>query len=455
MNKISLKTSLFDYQVDCANKFKKLKVGALFMDMGTGKTRTMLEIIKDKFENGKIEKVVWLCPFSARKNIRKEIEKHVDEGKEYFIISGIESLSTSVSLNSFLDEYTKKYKCILVVDESIKIKNHNALRSQHINLIARNCEYRFILNGTAISKDETDLFNQFYFLDWRILGYRSYYSFKNRYVKESVNIRKNAYEVINVKEITDKISPYVFQAKKEDVLDLKSKRYIKQYFELSDSQLMNLEEFEFDFIERANELNITDIYLLLTGVKLITSGYKVAFKNKKLVKQKMFDDAKDNPRIKSLLKCVTDEKTIIFCNYIDELKDVSEVLSKRYGEDSVVKYYGSMTLTERHESIEKFADTASYFVAIKSCAGYSLNLQFCSNVIYYSNDWDYATRSQSEDRIHRVGQEYVSTYTDIIASNTLDENIVRCLQKKESLARNVSNSLLKKQRKMLMERSAL
>ena len=68
-----------------------------------------------------------------------------------------------MSLNSFLDEYTKKYKCILIVDESIKIKNHNALRSQHINLIARNCEYKFILNGTAISKDETDLFNQFYF----------------------------------------------------------------------------------------------------------------------------------------------------------------------------------------------------------------------------------------------------------------------------------------------------
>ena len=82
-----------------------------------------------------------------------------------------------------------------------------------------------------------------------------------------------------------------------------------------------------------------------------------------------------------------------------------------------------------------------YFIANKVCAGYGLNLQFCHNAIYYSNDWDYATRIQSEDRIHRYGQEEKVEITDIYAANTLDERIIQCLSKKERLIDSFKKSI--------------
>jgi SNF2 family DNA or RNA helicase len=89
---------------------------------------------------------------------------------------------------------------------------------------------------------------------------------------------------------------------------------------------------------------------------------------------------------------------------------------------------------QRVENIQKFSDSARFFIANKTCAGYGLNLQFCSYEIFYSNDWNYATRAQAEDRAHRIGQMDNVHILDICADETLDERILDCLNKKERLA---------------------
>ena len=93
--------------------------------------------------------------------------------------------------------------------------------------------------------------------------------------------------------------------------------------------------------------------------------------------------------------------------------------------------------------MKKFEESAQFLVANKVCAGYGLNLQFCSYIIYYSNDWDYATRSQSEDRVHRIGQEKNVHIVDICAADTLDERILKCLWRKEGLVDNFKSEIEK------------
>ncbi|WP_042761455.1 hypothetical protein, partial [Streptococcus sobrinus] len=46
---------------------------------------------------------------------------------------------------------------------------------------------------------------------------------------------------------------------------------------------------------------------------------------------------------------------------------------------------------------------------------------------------DYATRGQSEDRVHRIGQKNKVIIYDIMADKTLDERIIKCLWRKENL----------------------
>ena len=51
-------------------KLSKLKVGALFMEMGTGKTKVALDLIASKKD--KVDYILWICPFSIKNEIEQE-----------------------------------------------------------------------------------------------------------------------------------------------------------------------------------------------------------------------------------------------------------------------------------------------------------------------------------------------------------------------------------------------
>ena len=108
---MKLKNELLPHQKEAVEKLIKLKVGALFMEQGTGKTITTLEIARRRYESGKIEAAIWLCPCSAKKNIKREILKQCpSELSRIFTICGIETLSTSVQANSYLMSLTHEKK---------------------------------------------------------------------------------------------------------------------------------------------------------------------------------------------------------------------------------------------------------------------------------------------------------------------------------------------------------
>ena len=106
---MKFKTELLDHQRKAVDKLKKLKVGALFMEQGTGKTRTALELINIRLNKWKITHVIWLCPCSVKENLRRDIIKHTGEDQHNLItICGIETLSTSIKWNSYLLDIVNK-----------------------------------------------------------------------------------------------------------------------------------------------------------------------------------------------------------------------------------------------------------------------------------------------------------------------------------------------------------
>ena len=92
----SFKTQLYDHQCAAVEKLSRVKVGALYMEQGTGKTRTTLELIKMRMDVGKVDKAIWLCPCSVKQNLHNDIVYHCGEMPDNIIICGIETLSTSV-----------------------------------------------------------------------------------------------------------------------------------------------------------------------------------------------------------------------------------------------------------------------------------------------------------------------------------------------------------------------
>lgn len=421
-----LKTDLYQHQRAAVDKLLPLKVGALYMEQGTGKTRTALEMINERYNAGKLQAVIWLCPCSVKENLRRDIINHAGEVPNYITISGIETMSTSYKTLWKLHAISEKYQTMLIVDESNLVKNIRAKRTEHIIDLAKYCKYRMILNGTPITRTEADLFSQWYILDYRILGYLSFYSFAANHLEydEYGKIRR----ALNTDYLANKIAPYTYQVKKDDCLGLPDKLYHSVYYEMPEEQALEYYRVREEFLDLVREEDEATIYRLFTALQLVISGEKITSRACEHITHDRMFKAEDNPRIKMLQYAITDDKTIIYCKYHKEIEDICEVL----GADAV-PYEGCMTLKQRTAAIDSFRNKKKYLVANKSCAGYGLNLQFCSNVIYYSNDFNLATRLQSEDRVHRIGQTEKVVYTDICSSGGIDEMISSSLQRKEDL----------------------
>lgn len=435
---MKLKNELLPHQRAAVEKLIKLKVGALFMGQGTGKTITTLEMARARLENGKINTVIWLCPCSAKGNIKREIIKNCpDEILGYFTICGIETLSSSVRALLYLLNLTKEKDCFLVVDESLLIKNPKAYRTENIIKIGENCKYKIILNGTPISRSEEDLFSQFYLLDWRILGYRSCWSFAANHLEfDDHGKLKN---VLNTDMLAKKIAPYTYQVKKEECIKLPKKRYSTYNFHLTDDQDEEYMRVAEILMLQLDEWHSETVYRLFSGLQAVISGKRLIFNKKASHFEtiEMFQNPQDNPRIKELLDCLTGEKTIIFCRYESEIHQLCDIIS-----DSV-RFDGKVSISTREKALKEFSENKKYLIANRNCAGYSLNLQFCHKIIYMSNDWDLGTRLQSEDRVHRLGQEHEVEIIDLCAYNTIDEKILKCLWKKENLLDSIKGEIEK------------
>lgn len=436
-----LKTDLYAHQRKAVEKLRHVKVGALYMEQGTGKTRTALELIKLRLDAEKVDTVLWLCPCSVKENLRRDLEKHAEDVPVE--ICGIETLSSSYRENARLLRLVKSKKVYLIVDESNLVKNPQAYRTKNIINISNYCRYKLILNGTPISKNEKDLFAQWYILDWRILGYSSFWSFAANHLEYDKLIPGKIVRCLNVDYLVRKMSPYTYQVKKSECLDLPPKTYNTAYYSLDENQTTEYDCVKNMFLGDVDEFKPETIYRLLTALQLVLSGRKIISKLREPIRSvSMFADLLNNPRIECLFRLINpSEKTIIFCKFSDEIETITRILNEKYGADSAVPFYGALSQKHRQKSLDSFRGASNFLVANKVCAGYGLNLQFCSYVIYYSNDYDFATRCQSEDRVHRIGQTHNVHIVDICAANKLDERIQRCLWNKESLAESFKGKI--------------
>ena len=154
-----------------------------------------------------------------------------------------------------------------------------------------------------------------------------------------------------------------------------------------------------------------------------------------------------NNRITELMNVLeeTEGKVIIWANYQKDVHQIIRAIVEEYGPGSVVDYYGLTPQDERQENIKKFQNNKKcrFIVGTTQTGGYGITLTEANTVVYYSNGYDLEKRLQSEDRAHRIGQTKSVTYVDLIAEDTVDENIVKALRKKINIASEVMGEELR------------
>lgn len=200
-----------EYQLEAFGKFKKLKVGALFMQMGTGKTRVAIELV----DYNECDLLIYIAPFSTLGNIETEFNKW--ELKTPYILIGYETISMSDKKYLEILDKIKGKKCFIIADESIFIKNDETKRFKRLCNIRNQCEYALILNGTPLTKNEWDLYNQMYFLSPLIMN-MSREEFLNTFFKRITYKKKRQSErtfyklsTVNAELLYKMIEPYIFK----------------------------------------------------------------------------------------------------------------------------------------------------------------------------------------------------------------------------------------------------
>ena len=155
--------SLYLDQKNAVEKLSKLKAGALFMKMGTGKTKVACDLIRLKLKC--IDVIIWIAPASLISS-----GKYVGEIKKWsrgffnkILFYTTESISKSDEKYFEMREFAGIQKSFCVVDESILIKNMSALRTQRLLNDYHLFDFRIILNGTPITKSLLDLYAQIFY----------------------------------------------------------------------------------------------------------------------------------------------------------------------------------------------------------------------------------------------------------------------------------------------------
>ncbi|MFR8116921.1 MAG: SNF2-related protein [Clostridia bacterium] len=397
-------TPLLKYQKQCFEKLKKNKVGLLSMDMGTGKTRTIIEILNFKYEQNKINKILYFCPLSTMSNIKEQFRIHCPDMLSIPKFCGIESISSSEDIYLDCLKYVDNYTGI-VVDESTLIKNYFSKRTRRITKIGELTKYKWILSGNPIPNTIADIYSQLNFLSPAILEYYSWYDFARNHVIFDKHYPDRILKTFNETYIAEKMQPYVFQIKKSDCLELPNKNYEYR------TCMANTNEFEtYNFIK---EKCIEDIIENSNGMEYCSMLLKLLHFSAKIKSRfKLLEDILEELNLKN-------NKVIIFCRHIDIQKKLYELLKSKY---SVVFSNGQENNID--VVLQNFKKSKQILLLTYGVGSYGLNLQFANYMIMFENIFDYNLLQQSEERIHRFGQTQKCYYI-YLQSNFKIETLVQ------------------------------
>lgn len=440
-------TSLYSHQQAAVDKLISSRVGALFMEMGTGKTRTAIELVCRR--QARIRRVVWVCPVSLKPTICHEILKHTDCApadvypfddkttahnlpSAFWYIVGLESISGSdrvtLAAMHLMDADT-----FVIVDESSYIKTHNAVRTRRLTAMAECARYRLILTGTPLSQGVVDLYAQMRFLSDKILGYRSFYSFAHNHLEYSETYPGMIVRTHNVAHLAAKIQPYVYQVTKEECLDLPRKVFETRYFELTNAQNEAYMQAKWEILygeDAPEELTSYMIFRLFTALQQIVCGYWNRRNQDGEMERIEFPDNRTRLLLDVLRDIPDREPVVIWSKYHYSIRQIVAALSETYGPDQVAQFHGLLNETQREAELTRWRAGARFLVATQATGGHGLTLTEAAYAVFHSNDFKYSTRLQAEDRFHRIGTTRKVTYIDLCAADSIDERILRALSDK-------------------------
>lgn len=443
-----------DHQRKMLDKVWNLPAAAWFAKMGTGKTFAAIHLACARYMAGLIDSVVIVCPSTLRATWRKELAKYATleydfrihdtkskSQQEFYndrrsgllqvLAVSVEGLGVSPALYDSVCGFFPGRKVMVIVDESSRIKNPAAKRTERTIEFRGVAAYRIILNGTPIALGIQDLWSQYEFLDPNIIGSGDYWSFKTRYLTMGGYEMKQIVGVQNIEELMKLIEPYTVEVGK-DVLNLPPKMPKTRYCTATPEQKVLLRQIKTGNSADPNAplIKVDNVLERVLRWRQVVGGWIP--RQDPVTEKVALEPLKDNPKMDMLFDVIEDHydgsKFIVWSTFVHELEYITARLREKYGTNTVALYYGATEKEERSRIEDRYCNdpTLRFFIGNPATAGLGLTLVSGMDdiLVYYSGTNAYIDRAQSEDRAHRIGQHRSVAVIDLVMEKTIDEQII-------------------------------
>lgn len=474
------KSEPFQHQLAALARSRDERVFALLMEQGTGKSKVIVDTAGWLFSRGRINGLVIIAPKSVCKGwVKDQLSAHMPDSIRYrsvlwdsntkkfqealrklyditplelhVLVMNYDAVNTDRGYDE-LERFLRAHDTLLVLDESTAIANHSAQRTKIITKLGKLARYRRIMTGTPMSNRPLDFYSQFRFLDDELLGSSSFVAFRNRYaVTQTRYVNGRKFEEITGWQRLDELQRYAaassFRVLKKDCLDLPEKVYETRYIELDAEQRRYYEEMRQLSLAQLSNGGLVSAPLVITQLlRLRQALCNIAVDETNTVHTISETDNRLNELV-NVISEAGDQKFIIWSSFTPAIRRIHERLTTELGVGKVATFFGETKASERQDLIDQMNDPSNQLrglVMQPATGGVGITVTGATLQVFHDHNWSLVERLQAEDRSHRIGQKHNVTYVDLVAPNTIEEQIVAALRRKQDLADVVTGDALKR-----------
>lgn len=471
------KTVSWDHQRAAFNFAINRTQTMLHMDMGTGKSKIIVDIAcakarlwanvrpNDPRYRERPFRVLILCPKSVVPVWPSQFDAHAHGDITYHVLTPRGSVSQKAELvRGFLDteifkrahdlqvvvlnyesarggslgwdKATQKKGVLLsnawdlvVLDESHRIKKPSGPTSLFTRRLRTCSVQRICMSGTPMPNGPLGLWNQFLFLNPRVLG-ESFVRFRSEHAIMGGPTGQWVQGFKNFDVLGRKVGPHVFHCD-DSVTSLPEITFQDRVCELSKGERKHYDEMERTFITEVKDGTVTATNALskLLRLQQISSGFlpgaedtnvKVGDSREKLLK----DILQDIP---------AEEPVVVFCRFVRDLARARSVLEKS---GRIVDELSGA----RNDIGARWEGSSTGAVVQIQSGNLGVDLTKSRIEIFYTPTFSLGDYKQAVKRTHRPGQERSCSVIHMVARDTVDERVYAALSKKEDVVRAVVNS---------------
>jgi len=416
--------------------------------------------------------LVWRANKTATKGFQAALKDAIETKQFSFVLVNGEAILTD-AFKEFAGKFLRKRQVFAVADEtSLLIKTPSSKRTKVMSGIKKLTQQRLILDGTPAGESPLDLYSQVGWLDDKYLGHSSYFSFKNYYGewekgfdprsgREFPKLKKNddgTPMFRHLDELQRRLKACSFQVLRKDCFDMPDKIYQPYRFPLSPAQRQVYDDLEAEHEATLHDNSQVSVQHLLTRYlrfQQITSNFWPSDKTAALhaacngegcegcnqegvvyssTPPRVIDPNR-HPRMDAMIERIqlNSDPVIIWARFTADIEQIMKVCADLGCKP--VRYDGKTSPDDKEISRRAFqSGRAGALVANQAAAQRGLDLSAAGWHLYYSNTFSGLQRQQTEDRTEVPGRFRGTGVEDLIAEDTVDENIVAAHLAKRSVA---------------------